>query len=216
LEVVLTKDVGVQRVADQRVRAAINQRAVHQRARQCELRRVAGPITGQCRIAAQAIIITVTCLARFPRDGVVVELDVEIARVDVRTLRQDHLEAVVDGQLRENTNVDVVDAENIPSTKSVSAVAHQTRPRAAGVHVCEERRDDRTEAAVGDGCRRVSTQGVIEGDVAVVVDVGLRVVRGIDVSREAQSDLTGGPVVIGGECRCEQARIVDCAGVGPR
>src|SRR5262249_6177276 len=91
--------------------------------------------------AALAEGVASACRARLPLDGVVVELDVEVARTDVSAVYQHDLEEVENACIPgEAADARPVGAERGPTVDGARAERdHVTLPR---VHVREEGRDD--------------------------------------------------------------------------
>src|SRR5919107_343580 len=95
-----------------------------------------------------------------------------------------------------------VDAEGVASTKGGRAVGYRVGALRSRVHVGEERSDDGAIGGV-EVERGVGAQRPVEGQVAVVVDVGGAVAVAEEVGREGKPDRAGRAVVVS----LERARL---------
>src|SRR5262249_54575555 len=152
---------------------------------------------------------------------VVVELDVEVARPGVGAVDEDHLEGIqLIDVVAEIAHVDPVDAEGRPAAQVGGRAVGQQAARVggrgggaggdvgeerregggggAGVDVGEERRDDGDAAVVGVERRGGEQgQGLVEGEVAVVVEEHRVGDDAEEVQGEAHVDRAGRVVVVG-------------------
>ena len=134
--------------------------------------------------AVRAARVAAARLAGVPLDLAVVELDVEVARSDVRTIDQEHLEVVQNGRdLAVTTDPRPVDAERGVTVDGSGSEGDRVAD--ARVHVGEEGRDDRDGGGVQRN-GRVFGEGLPEGEVAVVVQVQRPIGVPVEVDRERQ------------------------------
>lgn len=151
---------------------------------------------GPGRVATQAVFITVAGFSALPLDLVVVENDVEVTGSDIRAIDQDQLEAVAIGMTGVAgviVDIDPVDAKGRSSFEAARAIAH----RVAGIASIDVGKEGRDDFAAGGGQveRRVFAQGLVKGDVAVVVDIELGASDAEEIHRETdrQQDAASRP-----------------------
>ena len=134
-------------------------------------------------------------IASFPLNLVVVEFEIEVSHTRVTAINQDQLEDVrlvdVAGIV---SDTGPVHAKRIVPANRARAVRHQWA--VACVHISEARCDDRWNPATCDTKWGKGGEGRAERDVAVVVDVCLRVRRAKEVGRESEVDQAGRSVVV--------------------
>ena len=102
-------------------------------------------------------------------------------------------------------DVNVVDTERRSAVHGIEAVSNQFRPGRPGVNIREEGGDD-LPARACQAKRSVRGQAVVEGDVAVVVDIDLRTVFAEEIDVKAQRLERAGAVVVPGNAAGEKAR----------
>lgn len=153
-----------------------------------------------------------------PRELVVVQFDVEVARGDVRPVDQDSLERVGRIAGRSTGEGDAVPSgcERGVAPYGVGAVRHLAGPAGVGVggDVGPERGDHLLQPgeSAGLGERGEGRVARVERQVALVVDVDARIEPAHEIGGEAEGDEAAGVVVarrqgVGGESRQPPDRV---------